>query len=65
MMRNPQKKIRLDPFPETCGKDTSWKVANDEITYLLQCHLQFPVMNFLRVLVDIVSKLNREKLSLE
>ena len=25
-----------------CLKDIAWKVATDEITYLLQSHLQFP-----------------------
>ena len=32
-MKNSQGKFRLDPFPKTCGKDTSWKVATDEITF--------------------------------
>ena len=30
------------PFPVRCLKSTSWKVATDQITYLLQSHLQFP-----------------------
>ena len=29
-------------FPVRCLKSTSWKVATDQITYLLQSHLQFP-----------------------
>ncbi|CAH3109978.1 unnamed protein product [Pocillopora meandrina] len=30
------------PFPVRCLKSTSWKVATDQITYLLQSHLKFP-----------------------
>ena len=37
-----QKNIKYHPFPMRCLKDTPWKVATDEITYLLQSHLQFP-----------------------
>ena len=41
-MRSPKKSNKFYPFPVTGLKDTSWKVATDEITYLLQSHLQFP-----------------------
>ena len=33
--------IKLYPFPVTCLKDTSRRASTDEITYLLQFHLQF------------------------
>ena len=49
-----KKTIKLDTFPVRCLKDTSWKVATDEIAYLLQSHLQFLGMNFLWVLIDII-----------
>ena len=32
--------IKFHSFPVRCLKDTSWKVATDEITYLPQSHLQ-------------------------
>ena len=47
--------IRYDPFPVSCQKDSTWKVATDERTYLLEFHLKFPGMNLLRVLVDTFS----------
>ena len=34
--------IKFHSFPVRCLKDTSWKVATDEITYLPQSHLQLP-----------------------
>ena len=34
--------IKFYPFPVRCLKDNSWKVATDDVTYLLQSHLQFP-----------------------
>ena len=48
---------KFDPFPTRCLKDTSWKGATDEVTYLLQFYLQLPGMNFLRVLGPVVQRL--------
>ena len=34
--------LKFYSFPVRCLKDTSWRVATNETTYLLQSHLQFP-----------------------
>ena len=53
MIKSSQKNmIKFDPFPLSCLKDIPWKEATDETTYLLEPHLHFPGMNFLKVLVD-------------
>ena len=55
--------IRYDPFPVSCQKDSPWKVATDERTYLLESHLKFPGMNLLRVLVDTFSTKPKARIS--
>ena len=63
-MKSSQKNmIRNDPFPVSCQKDSPWKVATDERTYLLESHLKFPGTNLLSVLVDTFSTKPKARIS--